>query len=229
MRALIATLLLFIASPVLAFQGMGPGPGVKGYASSGPSISYYFNCDASTTGQSPTIGSGTIEVTSGCSTVSGAVGNALYCTGDWEGIFIPVANLMSTAAGTLGMYVTPSASNGYMVSIENRLDWPIFVLSRGAGVLTWNYSSSAQEIAGISNGTRYFIEIAWDHANQKMAYRVDGSPANWTEITTTGSEPTSTGNVAFAGLDSMSASFDQILVSPTYKADIYAVRNNTSF
>jgi hypothetical protein len=34
MRALIATLLLFIASPVLAFQGMGPGPGVKGYGSS---------------------------------------------------------------------------------------------------------------------------------------------------------------------------------------------------
>ena len=35
MRALIATLLLFIASPVLAFQGMGPGPGVKVYASGG--------------------------------------------------------------------------------------------------------------------------------------------------------------------------------------------------
>ena len=35
MRALITTLLLFVASPVLAFQGMGPGPGVKGYASGG--------------------------------------------------------------------------------------------------------------------------------------------------------------------------------------------------
>lgn len=38
MRALIATLLLFIASPVLAFQGMGPGPGVKGYVGGGGSM-----------------------------------------------------------------------------------------------------------------------------------------------------------------------------------------------
>lgn len=206
------------------FRGSTSGVG-------GPTISYYFNANSATTGQSPTVGSGTVTISSGCSAISGAVGNAVYCTGDWEQIEIPVANIISTSVGTLGMYITPSALNGYLVGINDRYaTWPSFVISRNAGILSWQYASSQQTISGVSNGVRYFLEIAWDFPNAKMAYRLDGSPSGWAEISITGSQPTSTATVGFGGITGgMDAAFDQIISSTTYKEDIYAVRNNTSF
>lgn len=65
MRALIATLLLFIASPVLAFQGMGPGPGVKGYASEGPPSGIFDDFSGTLTNWTVESGTGTWAISSG--------------------------------------------------------------------------------------------------------------------------------------------------------------------
>lgn len=65
MRSLIATLLLFIASPALAFQGMGPGPGVNGHASEEPPAGISDDFSGTLANWTVESGTGTWAISSG--------------------------------------------------------------------------------------------------------------------------------------------------------------------
>lgn len=196
---------------------------------SGPTPTFYFSADSATSGQSPTIGSGSVSIDSGTVTTTGVAGNALTCSSAWGGsLYFPASGNLSTTIGTIGFY-SYSASYSYGTYLSNGSDGtPAFILENQGGGLLWRYMSGAQNIT-IPTSQFAFVELSWDYANARQAYRINGG--SWTEVTgLTGSAP-AIDNVRFGAHDGNSTTItvDQIMVIGEYQADLYSIRNNTSF
>ena len=195
-------------------------------------IIFYFNCDSATSGQTPQKGSGTVTINANFSASTGQVGNALVTSSGWSRIQIPTSGNIDLGCGTIGFYWSADAVG--MTSLMNVTGdtAPRFVLAMiSATNMRWKYAGSYQDVmSNTAAETVYFIEVAWDYDNTRMAFRVDGG--DWTEITNvTGNEPT--GNTLsfghYNGIYHTNGAWDQLLISSVYKKDLYSVRNNTSF
>ena len=213
----------------MAGQGMGPGPGVKGYASSGPPITYYFNADSATSGQPPTIGTGTLTIGAGVSTTTGVVSNAIVANGTWgRGPSFPVSGNLSYSTGTMGFWINDTTVNACVLFFagQSQGTQETFSLYYTSGDYRWSYRGSTLHLA-IPANTATYIELAWD--TTKMSYRINGG--SWTEKTDVeGTAPSAT-TFSFGSDDGTTSSFwfDQFLISSVYQADLFSVKNNTSF
>lgn len=199
-------------------------------AASGLTPTFYFNANSATSGQSPTIGTGTVTIGAGTAAVTGVVGNALEIDSTWGGsLNFPGSGNISATTGTLGFYIYSAnyVQNGSYVSRAS-MSSPYFLLEAGA-TAQWRYMSGGVQDLGLTNSTWSFVELSWDYANGRKAYRINGG--TWQEVTgLTGSAPT-INDVVFGSVDGNVTSFriDQIIITSGYQDDVYSVRDNTSF
>lgn len=78
MRVLITAMMLLSTCPAMAFQGMGPGPGVKGYASEGPPSGIFDDFSGTMTNWTVESGTGTWAISSGQLVLTNTTGDELH-------------------------------------------------------------------------------------------------------------------------------------------------------
>ena len=218
----------------MAGQGMGPGPGVKGYAAVGDSeITAYFNANSAADGQALTKGTGNVTIPGAFTTTTGSVGNAIYANDtSWTAWSFPVSGNISSDVGTIGFFFNPIVKEAGSMAVDgtamNGETAPRFQLMYSGSAWTWYYRSSNQGIA-LSDNTVVFIELAWNNSSNLMSYRVNGG--SWIERSVTGTAVTLDTNLVFSRntTANITATWDQIILSNVYQKDIYAVRTSTSF
>jgi len=208
-------------------------------APAGPNITFYFNCDDNTTGQSPTIGSGTVTIGASVLETSGQVGNALdqnnadFADGSFR--FAPSGNI-SADVGTIGFwcYLNAAPAGGLVLySIYDDVqDFAIQFTSLGAYPLTFYYQNTSIEIVnGDTTGEWQYIEITWSTTDNLIGYRRNGG--SWSTVEMTAAAPTFGATIQLMGSSGYDYTtdmlIDQFLVSDEFEADLYSVRNNTSF
>lgn len=230
----ILTALILSCSVTMAGQGMGPGPGVKGYVAAGDSeITAYFNANSATDGQALTKGAGNVTIPGAFTTTTGSVGNAIYANDtSWTTWSFPTSGNISASAGTIGFYFNPIAyeagSMAFNGTEANGEAVPKFYLMYTGSSWAWSYRSSYQHIT-LSQNTVAFVEFAWNNSSNLMSYRINGG--SWAEISVTGTAVTLDTNLVFARntTANITATWDQVIISNVYQKDIYAVRTSTSF
>jgi hypothetical protein len=208
---------------------------VAGRPPSGSPVTFYFNANSATSGQAPSIGTGTVTIGSSVTAVTGQVGNSLYTsTSRWNNgsINFPSSGNIDFARGAVGFWVNDSTIAADTLIGVGSTDtgtgrWYINNTTGTTSGYRFYYQGSYQSFT-IATGW-HFVEISWDDASTSMAYRIDGG--SWTEKTdVTGDVPVwTTIIVGPNGGNPNPTYFDQIIISSNYKADLYAVRNNTSF
>ena len=104
MRALITLVLLMLSAPVLAFQGMGPGPGVKGY---GGGADVVLGITAASGIEDGPSANGEIRISRVQASASGSV-SVFYFYHNGEGNWIGV--IYSDNAGEPGTLLAKTAS-----------------------------------------------------------------------------------------------------------------------
>jgi hypothetical protein len=192
-------------------------------------ITFYFNCDSNTNDQSPQKGSGTISYTSDFTVVSGAVSNALSSTAsmsayEWN---FPVSGNMNLSVGTLGFFWRASTITAGATIVDGDATG-FYLLPDSATSMKWKYATGDGQTFTIAADTTYYIEVAWDIANTRQSYRVNGG--SWVEYATvSGSAPSFTAlNFGSSGGGSSACWWDQIMISSVYQKDLYSVRNSTN-
>jgi hypothetical protein len=221
--------------------------GVNEFAGSGgggadAQITAYFNADSLTATQSPTKGT-VSSITVGASATSttgivgGAINNPQVGWGGGSVIITPTGNIDYTA-GTVGFAyhpVTNVASRIMSVSTDTSQN-QFQLYDDGTGFTTFQYRGGTPVVlpTNLVSGSTYYIELAFNQSGTKAAARVNGG--SWSGEATDCTGTTPTGNLEFLGASWITASgnaangwIDQVIISNTYKKDIYAIRTNTSF
>ena len=105
-------IIALIAVMLCAVNCWGMLPGFHKIPASGETasnVTFYLNCDSATTGQTPTVGTGTVTIGASVTAVTGQVSGGLHSTaGNSAGrIVIPASSNINQAVGTIGMYINP--------------------------------------------------------------------------------------------------------------------------
>jgi len=197
----------------------------------GPNITFYFNCNSTDVTQTPGVGTGNVTLNAnGWSTTAGAVGNALLTSTGWRRITASTDNI-DTSVGTVGFYyypdaLTASASIFYVASTIHAK-----VHGSTTTTLRWTYGNGIQNItSALAEDTLVYIELSWDFGNGLSSVRINGG--EWVQIDTITGESAPAASGLYWGHESGTACtawWDQLLISDEYQADLYSVRNNTSF
>jgi hypothetical protein len=232
--------LLFLVSPCHAFMQM-VGSGVAS-ATGDASIIFYWGAESTAAEKSG--GDTTVTLTSGANidtTIkeigTGSLGIPTeydYASFDWT------AGVLDLDKGRIGFYFTLTTfvanadifkiyanSSNYLraeIYATNRLR--VLYASNGANT---NICLPANDV--LADGNTYFIEYAWDRANDTATLYINGSAvANNTNDMGTG-WTANPATVVFGNNTTADTVYnlDQILISDDNTKDLYALRNTTSF
>lgn len=203
-------------------------------AASGDSqIIFYYNADTKGSAVAPQKGSGTVD-SSALSVTTGVVGNAIQTTDSWQTANIPTLNNISLdSTWTIGFYYKYNAGMVGTVFSRNEGEGTspyLYLTTASSPSFTFAYLDSYNNMNfSISPDTWHFVEVSGDNTTGKGAYRIDGGA--WTERTGLTGGAVATTYIVFGNNNGASAIsyYDQIIFANTYKKDLYAVRNNTSF
>lgn len=228
----------------MAGQGMGPGPGVKGYSAGDTysDIVFWWTAEADTLGEDDYSAGDTTATATGSglaiNTTAAIVGsNGIYTatSGSRYYSFSVSSNDIIPAAGRVGFWVTnpnttkvspiywqnSDATSRIQLDIENN-DVSFYWRDSGTGRTACTSTADV-----ISTGT-HFIEIAFDTDYREIF--VDGESVLSCATTTT--QQTAISWVAYGDFDptaDTSAEYmDNIMVSNSTTRDLYALRNLTA-
>lgn len=219
-----------------AWGGFGYGRVVGGTSNvtgGGSTITFYSNTDSIVSGQTPQVGSGTITITGGVSSVTGVVGNQWRFQGTASGVTIPYTGNIDINMGTIGFYITPTNWGIAGVNILTVLDSTQFFRIRhstSASSLSIAYGSAGGASltdSQLGSGTSY-VEFAWNKDTANTSCRINGG--SWSDTAATVGTFGTPSTVTIGPKDAISnfdVKLDQIKISSAFKADLYAVRDDT--
>jgi len=192
----------------------------------------YLNADSTSTAMQK--GTGTLTMGSAVTATAAQVSNGwdMGIAADSTGrVVMPTTNgNISGTEGTLSFWIKNSATAAYGTPVNWGADnlsftnttatnWPFVLRYKGA-----NTASVALPV-----GEWHFVDLAWKSTENKAAIRIDGGA--WSEITNAAGTAPSSATMAFGDVSATTkkCSFDQIIVSSTYKDEnAYAKRNDTT-
>jgi len=205
--------------------------GVAGSAAGAdPQVLFYF--DAESKSATPNKGNGVITYGASVAAVSG-IGmqeNSLFFSVGWDWMTVPTSNIDPTI-GTMGFYFRKGNNDpGSYVHNGTPDTGPYFAFLNAFGTdeLSFRYKNSDTTFT-VSNNVTVFVELAWNHPGNSLAWRVNGG--SWSETTgLSGAAPTIP-NLVIGPNDGSAPPtyFDQLIVANVYKKDLYSVRHKTDF
>lgn len=229
---------MLFTSPCLAGMGIGgfpyPGPGMVVGASSSSAITFYTNADSITSGQSPTVGSGTITM-SGVSSVASTISNGWGFTSAASASSFPVSGNFDKETGTIGFYLNvtnwgTAFAEFFKYQIAATPYWRIGH-STSSGTLVFSFGAETISIPNATVSTGNYIQFAWSKALGKAAWRVNNGA--WTEATHTVGTFATNDIVSIgpsASVTNLNVNVDQIIISSTYQdAEVYNNKDKTTW
>jgi hypothetical protein len=229
MRILI-TIIMFFTLTGYSYAWSPALQAVVGAGSTGvvtdPEIIFYFNCDSVTSGQTPTKGSGVVTIGTGLTAVTGQVGNGIQRSATGGTVSFPASGNIVASAGTIGFWLyNPTFGTGYRMFSDTTAQFKLGTQSSQELIFIYNTTTTLYTSALATSAWTY-IEVAWNDASDKVAYRVNGS--SWSTKTNTDSAPSLTTIYFLAETLTVGTIVDQIMISNVYQKDLYSVRNSTN-